>query len=303
MSDLFEEKNVAPMLLHEAQPFDDEEYIYELKFDGIRCIAYIAPDRVALQNKRFKDVSELYPELANMKKCVKKKAVLDGELVVFSNGKPDFYALQKRSLTTDKFKISLAAKKNPVCFVAYDILYYDGANLTDLPLIKRKEYLKKHVKEGHGLSVSRFIGKNGTAFFRLAESEGLEGIVAKKKNGLYRIGKRTREWVKIKVMQEEDLLVCGYKTDGSGGVKDLLLGSYDESGRLRYRGKAAVGVSAEEKETVENFAKKNAVKTAWFPEYENAVWLKPVLTGTVRYMQETERGGLRQPVWKGLKTD
>lgn len=303
MSDLFEDKNVAPMLLREAQPFDDEAYIYELKFDGIRCIAYIAPDGVALRNKRQKDVSGLYPELADMKKCVKKKAVLDGELVVFTRGKPDFYALQKRSLTADEFKISLAAKKNPVHFVAYDILYYDGADLTDMPLIKRKEYLKKYVKEGHGLSVSRYIEEKGVAFFHLAESEGLEGIVAKKKNGLYLAGRRTGEWLKIKVMQEDDLLVCGYKTDERGGVKDLLLGRYDENGRLRYRGKAALGVSAEEKAVVENFARKNAVQTAWFPEYKNAVWFKPVLTGTVRYMRETERGGMRQPVWKGLKTE
>ena len=105
MSDLYQEKKVAPMLLHESQPFNDENYIYELKFDGIRCIAYISPDSVVLQNKRLKDVSEIYPELANIKKCVKKKVVLDGELVIFTDGKPDFYALQRRSLLTDKFKI------------------------------------------------------------------------------------------------------------------------------------------------------------------------------------------------------
>lgn len=303
MSDLYQEKKVAPMLLHESQPFNDENYIYELKFDGIRCIAYISPDSVVLQNKRLKDVSEIYPELANIKKCVKKKVVLDGELVIFTDGKPDFYALQRRSLLTDKFKISLAAKKNPVQFAAYDILYFDGKDLTDLPQIKRKEYLNQQVKEGNGLSVSRYIEKDGAAFFELAKKEGLEGIVAKKKDGLYRIGKRTREWLKIKVMQEEDLLVCGYQTDGNGDVKNFILGGYDESGKLRYRGKATLGVSAGEKKLVENFARKNAVQAAWFPKYKNAVWIKPELLGTVRYMQETERGGMRQPVWKGLKTD
>lgn len=303
MSDLFKEKNVAPMLLHETQPFDDENYIYELKFDGIRCIAYISPDSVALQNKRLKDVSEIYPELAKIKKCVKKNVVLDGELVIFTGGKPDFYALQRRSLLTDKFKISLAAKKNPVQFVAYDILYYDGKDLTDLPLVQRKEYMNKYVKEGNGLSVSRYIEKYGAAFFELAKKEGLEGIVAKKKDGLYQTGKRTREWLKIKVMQEEDLLVCGYQTDENGDVKNFILGGYDERGELRYRGKATLGVSAEEKRFVENFAEKNAVQAAWFPKYKNAVWIKPELSGTVRYMQETERGGMRQPVWKGLKTD
>lgn len=98
MSDLFHDKNISPMLLHEVkEPFDDKEYIYELKLDGIRCIAYLGKE-VVLQNKRFKDVTEIYPELSDMCKCVKKNTVLDGELVVLTDGKPDFYALQKRSL-------------------------------------------------------------------------------------------------------------------------------------------------------------------------------------------------------------
>lgn len=135
MRDLFDEKNILPMLLNEVkEPFDDEDYIYELKLDGIRCVAYIEPKSVTLQNKRFKDLTPIYPELSDICKCVKKRVILDGELVVLTDGKPDFYALQKRSLMGDKFKISLAAKKNPVQFVAYDIIYYDGKDLTDKPL-------------------------------------------------------------------------------------------------------------------------------------------------------------------------
>ena len=127
MTDLFDEKNISPMLLNEVQePFDDEEFIYELKLDGIRCVAYVEPKSVTLQNKRFKDLTEIYPELSDVSKCVNKKVILDGELVVLTDGKPDFYALQKRSLMGDKFRISLAARKNPVQFVAYDILYFDG---------------------------------------------------------------------------------------------------------------------------------------------------------------------------------
>ena len=122
MADLFHDKNISPMLLNEAkEPFDDKDYIYELKLDGIRCIAYLGKD-VVLQNKRFKDVSAIYPELSVMSKCVKKNTVLDGELVVLTGGKPDFYALQKRSLMGERFRIQLAAKKNPVQFAAYDIL-------------------------------------------------------------------------------------------------------------------------------------------------------------------------------------
>ena len=113
MADLFHDKNISPMLLNEVkEPFDDKDYLYELKLDGIRCIAYLGKD-VVLQNKRFKDVSAIYPELSDMSRCVKKNTVLDGELVVLTDGKPDFYALQKRSLMTDKFRIKLAANFFP----------------------------------------------------------------------------------------------------------------------------------------------------------------------------------------------
>lgn len=291
------------MLLNEVkEPFDDEDYIYELKLDGIRCVAYLEPKSVTLQNKRFKDLTPIYPELSGIYRCVKKKVILDGELIVLTDGKPDFYALQKRSLMTDTFKILLSAKKNPVQFVAYDILYYDGKDLTEKPLIKRKEILSKEVTEGYNLSISRWIEKSGIAFFELAKKENLEGIVAKKKNGLYYIGKRTSEWIKIKVMQDEDLLVLGYKPE-SDGIKYLILGYFNDKGELKCRGKVSLGVSKSEQKIITDFAEDNAVNTPWFDKFKNVVWLKPKLVGTVNYMQETQSGSMRQPVWKGLRKD
>jgi len=304
VSDLFEEKNISPMLLHEVkEPFDDEDYIYELKLDGIRCVAYIEPKSVSLQNKRFKELTPIYPELSDICKCVKKRVILDGELVVLTNGKPDFYALQRRSLMTDSFRISLAAKKNPVQFAAYDILYCDGKDLTDMPLMERKKILSENVKEGFNLSISRYVSTTGVAFFELAKEENLECIVAKKKDGLYHIGKRTHDWIKIKVMQDEDLLVLGYQPDEDGKVKDLILGYYDNKGKLKCRGKVYLGVSKAEQRIIAEFAKKNTVKKQWFDKYKNVVWLKPQLVGTAHFMHETESGGMRQPIWKGLRDD
>ena len=303
MSDLFIDKNIDPMLLYETEPFDSDEHIFELKLDGIRCIAYIEPKSVVLQNKRHKDVTDIYPELSDMKKCVKKRVILDGELVVLIDGKPNFYALQKRSLMSDEFRIKKKKKNDPVQFVAYDILYLDGKDLTVKPLMERKEMLNKAVTEGHGLSISRYIEKNGIAFFELAKQEKLEGIVAKKKDGLYHIGKRTHDWVKIKVMQDEDLFVCGYQPDENGNVKDLILGYYDDNDKLQCRGKVYLGVSESDRKITGEFAKKNTVKRPWFEKYKNAVWLKPELIGTAHFMNETENGGMRQPVWKGLRTD
>ena len=304
MSDLFDEKNISPMLLYETQPFDDKDYIYELKLDGIRCLAYIDAKSVNLRNKRNKDVTAIYPELAEMNKCVKKRVILDGELVVLDkDGKPDFYALQRRSLMADSFKIGLSARNAPVQFVAYDIKYFDGQDLTDKPLTERKAILSKAVKEGYNLSVSRYIEEMGTAFFEIAKAQELEGIVAKRKGGLYHIGKRTRDWLKIKVMQDEDLLVLGYQPDEDGKVKDLILGYYDEEGKLQCRGKVYLGISEEERRIIENFAMQNRIQKPWFGKYKNAVWLKPQLVGTAHFMHETQSGGMRQPVWKGLRTD
>lgn len=201
----------------------------------------------------------------------------------------------------DTFKIKLAARKNPVQFAAYDILYYDGKDLTDKKLMERKAILQEKVTEGNGLSISRYIEEQGIAFFALAKNQDLEGIVAKKKDGLYHIGKRTSECIKIKVMQDEDLLICGYQPDEDGIPKDLILGYYDEKGELKCRGKVYLGVSKEERAIILQFAKKNTVKRPWFEKYKNAIWLKPELIGTAHFMHETESGGMRQPVWKGLR--
>lgn len=304
MSDLFEQKNISPMLLKEIkEPFDDENYIFELKLDGIRCLAFIDNKSVYLQNKRHKDVTDLYPELSDIYKCVKHRAILDGELVIIKDGKPDFYAIQKRSLMNDEFKIFLAARKNHVQFVAYDILYYNHENLTNFPLLKRKSYLDRYIKEGYGLSVSRYINEKGIDFFNLAMKEKLEGIVAKEINGLYHIGKRTSDWIKIKVMKDEDLFVVGYQPDEDGDVKDLILGYFDDNNELKCRGKVYLGVSKNDKKIIKSFASKNSVKTPWFDKYKNAIWLKIKLVGTAHFMHETQSGNMRQPVWKGLRDD
>ncbi len=304
MIDLFEEKDISPMLLgEEKQPFDDSDSIYELKLDGIRCIAYLEKGKVTLRNKRNKDITALYPELADIHKCAKKRCILDGELVAFTGGKPDFYAVQRRSLMTDGFKIGIASRQKPVQFVAYDILYVGKERITDKPLLYRKEILSQTVAEGYNLSLSRYIEGRGTDFFRLTKEQNLEGIVAKKKDGLYHIGRRTRDWIKIKVMQDEDLLICGYQSDEEGNVKDLVLGYFDGNGKLKNRGKVYLGVSKEDKKVVQEFAVGNRVQRPWFPQYKNIVWIKPELVGTAHFMHETESGTMRQPVFKGIRSD
>lgn len=302
MTDLFEGKDISPMLLRRADPFDNPDYIFELKFDGARCIAYLDAERTVLRNKRNRDVTNVYPELGNIFKCAKKRCILDGELVVLKNGKPDFSALQRRSLTEDRFKIKLAARKNPAQFVAFDILYIDGRDITGETLIDRKKILAENVTDGYGLALSRYVEGEGKAFFGLAEERGLEGIVAKKKDGRYHVGRRTGDWVKIKVLAEEDFLVCGYTPDEKGGVGSLILGS-GENGELRPRGKVYAGAGSEERKLIKAFAEANpSERPPFFSRYgKETVWMRPELAGTVVYMPVGGGKGLRRPVWKGLK--
>lgn len=304
MPDLYDKLFIEPMLIgHETEPFDSEDYIFELKLDGVRGIAFVDPKKVILRNKRNKDVTDIYPELQDIRKAVKKKCILDGEFIVLKNGKPDFSGIQKRSLMSDSFKINLAIKKFRVEFVAYDILYCDGKDLTSLPLMERKKVLDKNIKEGNGLSISRYIETYGVKFFELAKLQELEGIVAKEKTSKYFQGKRTKTWKKIKFMQDEDLIICGY-VEEEGTIKDLVLGYYDTKGILHSRGKIALGISKIEQSIIKEYAKKNKVKKPWFEDMsQDIIWLKLQLVGTAHYMHLTKNGHMRQPVWKGLRDD
>ena len=137
------------------------------------------------------------PELSEIHKYVNCRCILDGELAVIKDGKPDFYEIQRRSLMTNPTKIEIASKKYPACFTAFDILYYKDHSVNNLPLTKRKELLIQAVTcESDRFAVSRVIENNGIAFYNLTKEQNLEGIVAKRKDSLYYFDKRTKDWIK-----------------------------------------------------------------------------------------------------------
>lgn len=159
--DLFEAKSIKPMLIGaEGEAFDSTDYIYELKLDGERCIAYLDESGTDLRNKRNNLMLPKVPELSNLHRQANKRCILDGELFVMVDGKPDFSEIQRRSLMTNKIKIDLASKKYPASYAAFDILYYDGKQVSDLPLMERKTLLKQAVLENEQLAVSRYIEQN-----------------------------------------------------------------------------------------------------------------------------------------------
>ncbi len=301
--DIFDEKTVTPMLIGEMRDaFDDPNYIYELKLDGVRCFAYLDKTGVELRNKRNLRVSPIYPELDNVHKQIRKRCLLDGELVVIGkDGKPDFAEIKRRALMSNDFKIKLAADKLPVSFVAFDILYQDGNQLTDLPLMERKTLLEKAVKESERLAISRYIERNGTQLYALAEQQELEGVVAKKKDSRYFFGKRTNEWIKIKNLKDDDFVVCGY-IEKENNVVSIVLGQY-RADQLVYKGHVTLGISGDDFRLIQQQKRTDCPFSPAPKGNENAVWLAPSLVCTVKYMEKLENGSLRQPVFKGLRDD
>ena len=301
--DLFESKEIKPMLIGENQEaFDSPDYIYELKLDGERCIAYLDKDMTELRNKRNVKMLSKVPELATIHKQVKCRCILDGELIVIKDGKPDFYEIQRRSLMSNTFKIQLASSKLPASFTAFDILYYNDHQVTDLSLMQRKKLLEKVIKENERLAISRYIEESGIAFYQLAKQNDLEGIVAKRKDSKYYQDKKTKDWIKIKYLLDDDFVVCGYILK-SGGVISIVLGQYLNK-ELVYKGHATLGISAEDFQIIKSTPELSSQPFNILPSgNDNAIWIELRLVCIVKFMMKTAKGGLRQPVFKGLRDD
>jgi bifunctional non-homologous end joining protein LigD len=302
--DIFESKNIKPMLISEIKDaFDSPDYIYELKLDGERCIAYLDKDEgTVLRNKRNLNMLSKVPELSDIHKQAKTRCILDGELIVIKDGKPDFSEIRRRSLMSNSFKIELASSKFPASFIAFDIIYHKDHEVTDLSLIERKKLLRDTIIENERIAISRFIETQGIEYYKLTEEKQLEGIVAKRKDSKYYFDKRTKDWIKIKNLQDDDFVVCGYiQKDNS--VISIVLGQYSDV-ELIYKGHVTLGVSTSDFKLMKNTAK---INKPLFKDIsvgnEDAVWLEPVLVCTVKYMMKTAGGSLRQPVFKGLRDD
>ena len=304
MNDLFSEKTIKPMLIGlEAPPFDDAAFIYELKVDGERCLAYLDPaEGTDLRNKRGLRVLPRVPELAGLHENVNRRCILDGELAVITDGKPDFFAIQRRILLSSSLKIQLAARQHPACFVAFDLLYLDDHPVNDLPLMERKRLLEgTAVREDARFAVSRYVERGGVAFFELAKAQELEGIVAKRRDSRYYFGKRTRDWIKSKVLQDEDFVVCGYQRKANS-MNSVILGQY-QSGQLVCKGHVTLGVGGESLRRIRELPVLPAPPFDIPVGSEDAFWVIPDLVCTVRYMMKTGNGGMRQSVFKGLRDD
>lgn len=303
MGDLFLDKGIKPMLIGaEGDAFDSDDYLYELKLDGERCIAYLDTDGTDLRNKRNIKMLPKVPELSEIHRQVQCRCILDGELAVIHDGKPDFFLIQKRSMMSNPMKIELESQRHPACFTAFDILYYDDHPVTDLPLVERKKLLESVItEESARFARSRHIEGQGIAFYQLAEAQDLEGIVAKRKDSKYYFDKRTKDWIKCKNLKDSDYVVCGY-IPKENSMTSIVLGQYRD-GQLIYKGHVTLGVGGESFRKICELGRLHQPPMTVPEGNENAFWVQPELVCTVKYMMKTESGGLRQPVFKGLRDD
>jgi bifunctional non-homologous end joining protein LigD len=300
------------------EAFDSEDWLFEFKWDGIRAFA-ICDAETKLTSRNQRDITATYPELAKLhERMVAIDAIVDGEIVAMRNGRPSFESLQGRVNLQDRTAIAKAAKQSPVNYIAYDLLYLDGRSLLSTPIEERKAMLQDLVVEKADLvQVSMVVETEGRAVFEAASAQNLEGIIAKKRGSVYRPGRRSKEWLKVKTIFDADVVIGGW-TSGEGGRSStmgaLLVGAY-EDGALRYIG--AVGTGFSDRVLADLMVKLRGVEGSTCPfindpsgsrsqfgkVVKNPHWVRPELVAQVEFRELTSAGRLRAPSFKGLRDD
>jgi DNA ligase D-like protein (predicted ligase)/DNA ligase D-like protein (predicted 3'-phosphoesterase) len=296
-----------PMLAQSAEgPFNSKDWIFEVKWDGIRTISYVN-DELSLRTRNDKELRYNFPELEELK-TLAKNVVLDGEIVVIHEGKADFQTVIERSKLTSTRDIEFMARQNPATYVIFDLLEKNSQPLIDLPLIERKTMLRETLKEGKHVVLSVFVEEDGEFYYQEALKKGVEGVMAKKKDSRYTPGVRSENWLKIKKLLSCDCVIFGYTT-GQGKRKAdfgaLILGLYDKNKPV-YVGKVGTGFSETTMDQLmETFQKLKSLEPTieGVDVPEEVTWLRPELVSEIVYQIVTKDGRLRMPGFRSLRTD
>ena len=301
-------KTLKPMLSRLArQPFDSPDHLFELKWDGIRALAFIEGGSVRLLNRGSRDITPGFPELSGLPKQVKAdRVILDGELVCLDTlGHPSYSRLQQRLRRPEGIK----ATRNPVHFIAFDLLYMDGRSVMREPLHRRKNFLHDLLEPSKITQACDFIERDGEAFFHATCELGLEGIVAKDKYSLYFPGKRSQHWLKVKRVRESEFVIGGYTFGGARRelFSSLLLGLYDNDNQLIFVGQVGTGISSSlAKELSSALADIHTAECPFesLPEVQKLIfWCRPEQACQVAYGEFSEEGRLVYPIFKALRDD
>ncbi|HSM44064.1 MAG TPA: non-homologous end-joining DNA ligase, partial [Acidimicrobiia bacterium] len=293
--------------------FDDPEWSFEPKWDGIRALA-ACDTKTRLVSRNGNNVTPGYPELhALHEQLVAVNAIVDGEIVAFEDGRPSFQRLQGRMHVRDAQRLERLARTIPVVFMAFDLIYLDGVDLTGQAFTERRRLLEESVVVSERLQLSPVVEGSGRALFTAARDQNLEGIVAKRSDSTYQPGKRSRSWLKVKVIFDADVVIVGW-TEGEGrregGIGSLVMAVFEDD-ELRYVGNVGTGFDDATLEQVAGHLEPLVTDNSPLPpdavrsnrELRGAHWVEPDLVATVEHRQLTGAGKLRAPAFKRWRGD
>ncbi len=307
-------RRFQPMLADGGwKAFDDEDWSFEPKLDGIRCLAEMTTGETKLITRTGRDVTAQYPDIHMIHELVDQvNAVLDGEIVAFDKeGRNSFEALQQRMNLANEREIKRTAKEIPVALVVFDVLWLDGRETTGLTLEERRELLELTVEEDHRLQLMTHVEGDGKAFTAAAKELGLEGVVAKRKGSKYLPGRRSDTWRKIKLTNTQDCVILGW-TPGQGGRSSsfgaLLVGALD-GGEWKWIGQVGSGFTERTLAIVQAqldplVRDTPAIDDPDLAAVKGAVFVEPEVVCEVEYLEITKSTKkMRAPVFKGLRPD
>jgi bifunctional non-homologous end joining protein LigD len=289
---------IHPMLAREVrEPFSDEHWLYEVKWDGCRAIAELKGTEVRLYSRTGLLLNPTYPGLVAALRGLNLDAVLDGEIVAMDQaGKSNLHLLEQYE---GQSSITL-------CYQVFDLLYKDGHLLEDQPLLWRKQLLKGVLRPNEQIRYCDHVRSNGLALFQKALRGSMEGIMGKRLDSTYHEGQRSGDWLKIKTYRQDEAIIVGYIPGADHALGALILARY-EDGRLCAAGRVDKGISPEWAGVLHKRMQGLTRKTSPLrpaPRAEGVVtWLKPSLVCSIRYTELAGDGSFRDPVFGGLRMD
>ena len=285
--------------LTDQPAFDSPDWLFEIKWDGYRAIAEVNKTGNKLYSRNGLTFDKAYPKVFDGLKAIKKNAIIDGEIVVFDeHGRPNFQKLQNYQ-NRDKY---------PIQYFVFDILELEGKSLTNLPLTERKEILRKLLPESNVIRYCDHVEDEGRMLFREMQKMNFEGMIAKKKNSKYYIGKRTADWLKIKNVQTQEAIIVGF-TDPKGSRQHFgsLLLAVRNKGKLVSIGNVGTGFNDKSLKDLHDKLKKIVRKTSPLDvpvkEAPDITWVEPKLVCNIKFSEMTDDGSVRHPVFQGLRID
>lgn len=284
-----------------------DRWVAQIKWDGVRMLTYLDETKeVRLVNRRLNDKTEQYPELLQVHNyCEADSVILDGEIIAMAAGKPSFHQVMKRDRMRRSQSIPDAMSRIPITYMVFDILYLNGEWLTGLPLWQRQHKLEEILRPNETVQLVSSVTEH-EQLFPVTGKHGLEGVVYKDLDSAYRIEGKDDRWQKHKHYHELNAVIGGATLRG-GMVNALLLGLYTDQKQFLYIGHAGTGklTAADWRlftENLELFALPQMPFANKPERLENTVWMKPALTVSIRYMEWTKDGVLRQPSIQGFVT-